>query len=266
MKDRRITLSNYFFPLACLLGFMVVSLQAWGLTILIDPGHGGEDIGARKELIIEHVVGKEKILLLEKDIGLQLAKKIYEHLKLEHKVFLTRSVDRTVSLEQRSEMAEKVNADLFISVHVNSSAKTSSHGLETYYLDNHDDVAIRKIESVENPRLKGSDLIANQILIDLLIQRTAPSSKKLGDYVHASIREKVTQKFNMVDRGVKAGLFYVLALSKRPSILLEAGFISNSDEAKKLIDPVYQDYYAKAVAEGIHRFVKDGKISELAKL
>jgi N-acetylmuramoyl-L-alanine amidase len=218
-------------------------------TILLDPGHGGDDLGA-------HFNHTESDILFEKEITLKLAHKIYDELKNEYKVYFTRNTDQYVSLEDRSKMAEVVNADLFISIHVNSSANKDANGIETYYLDNHNDMAIRKIEKVENSKLvrHENDLVVQKILIDLIISKIMPSSRQLAGFIHESVKERINIEFKITDRKVRAGLFYVLALSKRPGVLLEAGFLSNTKDSKKLTDLKYQKEYAKGVKEGIDKY------------
>ena len=237
--------------LVLFLGFLVWPVL--GFTILIDPGHGGEDDGARG--VIHQ--GKKSTVIREKDIALSLSKKIHDELqKKGFTSYLTRSLDRSVSLAERAEIADKIEADLFISVHINSSEKSSPRGFETYYLDNHDDSAVKKVEAVENKDLKGEELIINKILTDLVIQRTVTSSKGLATSIHAQIHDQVGTKYRMKDRGVRPGLFYVLALTKRPAILLEVGFLSNSKELKKMLRADLQNSYAKAVAQGIQDYLK----------
>lgn len=223
---------------------LILSAEAFSAVILIDPGHGGEDIGAKGN----HA--------LEKTLTLQIAKRIHDKLEKKHVAYLSRSFDRTLSLMERAELAEKVKADLFISVHINSAVDKKSIGFETYYLDNHNHAANKKIESVENASLEGEDKIINQILIDLVISKTVKQSKKLAQMVHSRIRNSVAKNFPMSDRGAKPGLFYVLALSKRPGILLEAGFISNSKEAKMLTNPGFQESYADAVAMAVENYLR----------
>ncbi len=226
--------------------FFLLSLEASAAVILIDPGHGGEDMGAK-------ALGKSS--MKEKDLTLQIATRIQEKLSRKHISYLTRSIDRTVTLVERAEMAEKVKADLFISVHINSNTNPSSHGFETFYLDNHDEVANKKVESVENAGVEGDDKVINQILIDLVIQNTVKSSRKLAQMIHANVANRVGRNFNITNRGVKPGLFYVLALSKRPGVLLEVGFISNKDELKKMASVSFQEAYAKSVSEAIEKYL-----------
>ncbi len=231
-----------------LISYFLLYSKLFAFTVLIDPGHGGEDHGAKAQL--------GKVSVLEKDIALAISKEIYRLLKPKFNVYLTRSVDRTVTLSERSEIAEKVKADIFISVHVNSSTKKEGQGFETFYLDNHNDVAVKKVEDTENKNLSGEALVINQILTDLVIQNTVESSKKLAGLVHAELKAQVATKFKLKNRGIKPGLFYVLALSKRPSLLLEVGFISNDEELKKISSEDFKLNYAKSVAEGIVKFEK----------
>lgn len=225
-------------------------------VILIDPGHGGEDCGAK---VIKKYLRKNKSVfktICEKDLALGIAIKIQQKLKKNHQVFLTRSLDRTLTLEERANLADKIKADIFISIHLNSSHTKKGHGYETYYLDNHKDEAVKKVEAIENRDASGEELIINKILADLVIQRTAPSSKKLAVMIHKYITRGVKKRFNLADRGIKPALFYVLALSKRPSVLLEAGFISNNREIEKILSKSFQDKYAEGVAKGIREYFK----------
>ncbi|PIK15592.1 N-acetylmuramoyl-L-alanine amidase [Halobacteriovorax sp. JY17] len=227
-----------------------ISYSASAQSILIDPGHGGEDCGAKGKLW----VGKTLKVICEKDIALSIAKIIHKRLSKNFSAYLTRSLDRTVTLEERADLADKIKADIFISIHINASTSKYSHGLETFYLDNHDNAAVKKVEEVENKNTKGEQVIINKILADLVIDRTAPSSRRMAKLVHEEISSKISKKYKITDRGVKPAIFYVMALSKRPSILLEVGFISNTKELKKLISKKFQNDYANAVAQGVEKF------------
>lgn len=220
-------------------------------TILLDPGHGGEDCGAKI-----FVGKKNKTKICEKDIALSLAKLIKDYLPKNYRIYLTRSIDREVTLGERAELAEKIKADLFVSIHINSSRSRRSHGFETFYLDNHNDQAVKRVEELENKNGDKKVDTVDKILIDLVIDQTAPRSLKLANTVHSSISNKIKKPFKMTDRGVKPALFFVLALTKRPAILLEAGFLSSPKEASKLRTKKFQEAYARGVAEGIHQYLK----------
>jgi N-acetylmuramoyl-L-alanine amidase len=223
--------------------------QAMGFTVLIDPGHGGDDLGAVADL------KKDKVF--EKDLALELSKRILTKLQKKGiKGLLSRSVDRTVTLSERAQLADKIRADAFISVHLNSSPQKDPRGFETYYSDNHNDAAVKKVEEAENKELDGEALIVHQILTDLIIERTVSTSKGLAEKIHGEIHKSVGKEYKMVNRGVKPGLFYVLALAKRPAILLEVGFLSNQSELAKIRGSAFQDKYAEAVALGVENYLK----------
>lgn len=242
---------------------LALSAEAFGFVVLIDPGHGGEELGAVKEVRLKKGRKVVRKKVYEKDLALSLAMKVKEKLSPHYTTYLTRSFDRTVPLEERAEMADTVKADLFISIHFNSSTETSSHGFETFYLDNHDDAAVRKVENIENEYLKGADKIVNQILIDLVIQKTASASRKLAGLVHKRVAKTAVKRFKMKDRGIKPGLFYVLALSKRPGILVEAGFMSNNKEIWTLRKGEFLRSYASAIAEGVKEYFREKAPREL---
>lgn len=248
-------MKSFLIMLVCF--FSLTSANAF--TILIDPGHGGEDDGAKATT---HGKTPEEIIK-EKDIALSIAQKIHDKLSAKnYTTFLTRSFDRTVSLPERAAIAEKTKADLFISVHINSSPESSAVGFETYYLDNHNDVAIKKVEKTENVQMKGDEIIVQQILVDLVVDQTINTSKPLAQSIHSEIKNTVGRKYGIQSRGIKPGLFFVLALSKRPGVLLEVGFISTQKERVRMMNPKFQDDYANAVVNGIEKFIKGNQQSK----
>lgn len=234
---------------------ILFSNLSYAQTVLIDPGHGGDDCGAQAFVEIE---GKRQ-RICEKDLALSISKKIQAELQksTDFKVYLTRSFDRNLGLQERADIAENVRADIFVSVHLNAAHDAGSHGFETFYLSNHNNEAVRKVEAIENRNSEGDQIVINQILADLVIERTAPSSKRLADLIHQRISEKARQKYRLVDRGVKPALFYVLALSKRPATLLEAGFITNHQEVHTILSEEFQLDYARSVAQGIKEYFKN---------
>lgn len=236
---------------------LLLGLESFSATILIDPGHGGEDTGASNTYHYWKKKKRRKLLVHEKDIALQLAKRIHKKLiDKKYSSYLTRSIDRTVTLGERAELAEKVKADLFISLHFNSSTRRKPNGYETYYLDNHKDGAVQKLEAAENRDLKGQEYVIHHILTDLVIQQTVEASRALASSIHSQVHHKVGKPFKMINRGIKPGLFYVLALAKRPAVLLEVGFMSNQKELKKMRSSKFQNKFADAVVKGIEKYLK----------
>src|SRR3989339_19070 len=256
------------FNIVILLLVFAKQMRADEYTVLIDPGHGGEDNGATA-IVGERVINKKKFAdyVFEKNFTLEISQLVQAKLKdKKYKAYLTRSFDRTVTLQERAAMAEKLNPDLIISIHINSSESKASHGIETYYLDNHSDLVVKKVEEIENKNLTGEDLVVQQIIIDLVIERTGKSSQRLSNFVHNEIIKKIGRNYKMTDRGARPGLFYVLALSKRPGILLEAGFMSNPEELAKMSSKKFKDDYANAIVAGIDRYFFGGPSSSLPLL
>ena len=214
--------------------------------VMLDPGHGGSDCGARA------IINKKKVC--EKDLTLKIAKEIAKALRKENiEVILTRENDREIELEKRAELAEQKRADLFVSIHLNSHHSRKGNGFETYYLDNHTDLAVKKIEEIENQNLKGKQLEVNTIINDFIISHIAPDSKILADNIHRRVKTSI-KKYKRSDRGIKPALFYVLALNKRPSVLLEAGFLSHKKESKLISSQKFMSKYAAGVATGIKKY------------
>ena len=154
-------------------------------TILIDPGHGGDENGA-----ISSVDGTK-----EKDLAMELALLIRNQLLAEHNVYLSRTLDQTLKLEQRAGTAQKIGADLFISVHMNSSESKFSNGFETFYLSNDLDEATKKVVRVENGEhshpMQGVgelDSLTGEILAEIVVSENIPESKKLGEFVHSKLK------------------------------------------------------------------------------
>lgn len=229
------------------------SLSSYAKVVLIDPGHGGEECGA-----VGHLDFKKTRKIFEKDLALRLAKKIKEKLSMSTSAYLTRSLDRAVTLQERADLADLVRADLFLSIHFNSSSNPKSNGFELYYLDNNSNVAANKVERAENLNLKGEELIVNQILVDLVVQQTVTHSRQLAALVHEQIKP-VVKLHQIIDRGIKPGLFYVLALSKRPGLLVEVGFVSNQSELKKVNEERFLNDMANGISAGVLAFIQKQK-------
>ena len=242
-----------FFPLVAFF-----SSLAFAITVIIDPGHGGKDYGGRAQYWSGKRGKSKMVVLLEKDLTLSVSKILYKKMKQEgFQVYLTRSHDRSLSLKARSEMADKVNADIFISVHINLSKQGNASGVETFYLDNHKNKVIKKLEKLENESYVDDDPIVQEIVRDLIISKTAPLSKGLAKKIHAKLVEGVLKKYRRKNRGIRPGLFYVLALARRPAVLLEMGFLSHPEERKVLIDKKFQEDYAESVVKGVISWVKE---------
>lgn len=217
-------------------------------VIVIDPGHGGNDSGA--------IFIKKKQVYKEKEMALKIARLAQRQLFKDFEVYLTRTDDRYKSLMARAHIAEKVKADLFISIHINSSENSSFNGFETYYLDNKNNKALTRLEEDENKGQKWTE--NHHIILDIVIKKTVEHSKSLAGSIHSGIKKNI-KPYGLRDRGVKPGLFYVLAFSKRPGVLLEVGFLSNEKEVKKISSLDFQKSYAKGIARGVREYFKNKK-------
>jgi N-acetylmuramoyl-L-alanine amidase len=219
--------------------------------VVLDAGHGGHDVGA---------IGPSGIK--EKDITLQIANRVKQKLNAELpdvEVIMTRSDDRTLSLQDRTNTANTSAADLFISIHCNASVIRRVRGVETYYLNiTHDRYAMR-LAARENSELgEGSISDLDFILADLAMKSNVDDSVGLGRSVQKSVMKKLHQTWSDVpDLGLKHALFYVLMGNKMPSILVETSFLSNPAEEKRLGSPEYQDAIANGVVDGVRTFVDD---------
>lgn len=221
--------------------------------IVIDSGHGGHDPGA---------VGPSG--LYEKDIVLDIAKKLKKILLVNplNKVFLTRETDVFIPLEERTAIANKKNADLFVSIHANANPRRRARGIETYLLNWTNDEEAMKVAARENAiSLKKMKELNSQMDVltiiksDLMRANKRDESIKLAHYIQKSMVSTLNNESkNIVDLGIKQALFYVLFGAKMPSVLIEVSFISNPEEERLLSMESYRTRIAESIAEGINKY------------
>jgi N-acetylmuramoyl-L-alanine amidase len=207
----------------------LASPPAKKFLVVIDPGHGGPDTGA---------VFKDKgKVLLEKNLTLMVARDLARELIIRgQNVILTRNDDKEVLLSDRTAMANRLKADVFLSIHLNSSEdKIKSGGVETFILNHATDDTSKRLADLENAVLKDSKANANAgsnvnlIMKDLILDGTLEPSKELA----CSVQSKI--KANGRDRGVKQALFYVLLGADMPSILIETGFMNSKEDRARIL-------------------------------
>jgi N-acetylmuramoyl-L-alanine amidase len=223
-----------------------------GWVIVIDAGHGGKDPGA---------IGS---VSREKDINLAIALRTGEYIKQYIKdvtVIYTRKDDSTVDLRDRPKIANKANADLFISIHTNWADSKKVMGAETYIMGTAKDQANLEVAMKENEvmlreddystKYEGFDPKSSEsyIMFSLTQKVFQEQSTGLASKVQTEFRERV----NRNDRDVKQAGFWVLYTTKMPSILIETGFITNPAEEKYLNSKEGQDY----IASSIYRACRD---------
>ncbi len=215
-------------------------------TVVIDPGHGGEDPGA------SGTKTKEKDVVLA--IGLKLGKLINENLK-DVKVIFTRNDDKFIPLHERAEIANKNSADLFISIHANANTNHFVYGSETYAMGLHTEEKSMEVAKKENAVIayekdysvhyEGYDPnSAESFIIFTLMQNTHLSqSLEFAGY----IQNKLEKSAERANRGVKQAGFLVLWKTTMPSVLIETGYISNPEEEKFLNSEAGQLKLASAI-------------------
>ena len=229
-------------------------------VVVIDPGHGGYDSGT--------AAGAP---LLEKDIALQIGLRLQG--ELEHRgvrAILTRTGDYFVTLADRTAFANKASADLFISIHLNSSPDAATTGIETYYLNNTTDRAAIRLAAMENASggaystAAGGDL--NYILSDMRQQYKANESVALASMIEAETAAELNASLGVRVNalGAMRGPFYVLVGAQMPAVLVECGFLSNRDEAARLASVPYQQMLAQGIAEAaVHYFNAEAAVGNL---
>ncbi|STQ86365.1 N-acetylmuramoyl-L-alanine amidase [Helicobacter muridarum] len=217
--------------------------------IMLDPGHGGKDCGAQ---------GVAKTC--EKIIVLSIAQLVAKELdKSGHIVYMTRNSDVFIELQRRTEMANEVKADLFISIHANSMPEGSTKqpkGVETYFLSTARSERARTVAANENQGQdfdeKGVDILAKS-----LINHRIPASTKLGMEIQDGIIKELKKTYKEhLDGGVREGPFWVLVGAKMASVLVEVGYNSHPIEAQRLKDKAYQSIIANGIVRGINRFIE----------
>ena len=218
-------------------------------TIVIDPGHGGKDPGCTY------------FGLKEKDIVLEVSKNLRNLLKRSHpsiNVYLTRETDVFIPLEERTAIANKYKADIFISVHINASRNTATQGIETYALNVTNDKAALEVAAFENQATTKSMSDLQGILKDIMTNSKLEESLRLASLTQNSI-VSVLQLPKTQNLGVKQAPFYVLVGARMPAILVEAGFLSNSADAKKLAATAHRLEMAKGIHKGLAEYISKYK-------
>ncbi|MBI5178790.1 MAG: N-acetylmuramoyl-L-alanine amidase [Nitrospinae bacterium] len=226
-------------------------------TIVIDPGHGGKDPGA---------VGKGG--LKEKDVVLDIALRLRRQLRKECdcRILMTRSTDVFIPLEERTAFANTMDADLFVSVHVNSNKTRSAKGVETYFLSparskGESFVAARENMIAMNSENEETNDLAF-ILFDMQNTDKINESSRMAATIQHSVVGGLNREYGAKDNGVKQAMFYVLHGAKMPSVLVETSFISNAKEEKLLRTKDYREEVAKGIARGILNYSKETKLAQ----
>lgn len=198
-------------------------------TIVIDPGHGGTDRGTRGASAIE------------KEMTLDLAKRVGRYLEREGvSAVLTRATDATTSLEDRVDFAGSRHTDLFVSIHFNSGG--SADGIESYCVP-----PAGTFSTADAARRSGRG-----------DDESCPGNRwdEKNVWLAHCVQKSLVKMTGAGDRGVRRARFYVLRYAPCPAILVEAGFLSNRTEERKILSSEYRDQLARAISEGIVAYKK----------
>jgi N-acetylmuramoyl-L-alanine amidase len=224
-------------------------VRALGLKIgriVIDAGHGGHDSGT---LGVGGIEEKDVVL----DVALRLGKLLHDRLGAE--IVYTRADDTFIPLETRTAIANKAQADLFISVHANSSQDPSARGVEVYYLNFTSDPEAMKVASRENAVSTQSVHELSDLVKKIALKDKIDESKELATDVDMSLFAGLTKgNPGLKDRGVKKAPFVVLIGANMPSILAEISFVTNPSDAEQLERPEYRERVAESLYGGVARY------------
>ncbi len=218
-----------------------------GYHIVVDAGHGGKDPGARSRNGTE-----------EKDITLDIARRLKQNLEDKgFKVTMTRDRDVFISLEERTEMATRAKADIFVSIHANSSPTRNVDGIEVYALRDLSSIEKRDPQRLKNQRvlakslmMQSNDASLESIIADMLYNYKIAESQLLAAYVNKG----TSLGASVPSRGVKRAGFHVLRNTLIPAVLVEVGFLTNAQEEMLLRKAEYRQKIADGVAASLASF------------
>ena len=217
--------------------------------VVIDPGHGGESMGA---VGVAHV--------LEKEITLEISKHLAELIRtrLNVEVLLTRESDKTLPLEERTRIANESQGTIFLSIHANASETRRRRGVEVYYLDNTDDEGSMKLAARENGRPESAeDQDLSFIVSDVIQNAKMDESITLAHYSYEALLRKLQNAYPRVKgNGVMKAPFFVLVGAHMPSILVEVSYIDEKEEGKRLASKPYREAIAEGLFLGVRRFLQ----------
>jgi len=224
-------------------------VRALGLKIgriVIDAGHGGHDSGT---LGVDGLEEKDVVL----DVALRLGKILHDRLGAE--IIYTRSDDTFIPLETRTAIANKSQADLFLSIHANSSSDASARGVETYYLNFTSQPDALEVAARENAVSDQSIHQLSDLVKKIALKEKIDESREFASDVETSLYGGL-QKGNagLKNRGVKKAPFVVLIGANMPSILAEISFVTNPKDARQLRQPDYRQRVAESLYKGVAKY------------
>jgi N-acetylmuramoyl-L-alanine amidase len=236
-------------------GFSLARQLGLGVSrVVIDPGHGGHDPGARagrlneSELVLDVALRVEKLLLAR-----------------QFEVVLTRRTNVFIPLEDRTAIANRQQADLFLSIHANASANTKARGVETYFLNFASNSEAEALAARENATSARSMHSLPEIVRAITLNNKLDESRDFAGLVQRAMVKRLTPaNRSLRDLGVKQAPFVVLIGASMPSVLAEISFLSNRNEGSLLRTPAYRQRIAEALADAIMQY--QGSLKKVASL
>lgn len=210
--------------------------------IVLDPGHGGENLGTRTPGGLE-----------EKFLTLDIARRVREVLEAaSFEVVMTREGDESMTLEERAEVANRRRGDIFVSIHVNWFEGNRDSGIETYYLGPTDDPFLTRLAANENSHSGHTMAEMRELLDGIYAGVRLDKSQDLAREIHQALYGSLSRvNPQLRDRGVKTAPFIVLVDTEMPAVLAEVAALSSQAEAAMLEKPLYREYIADSLAAGI---------------
>jgi N-acetylmuramoyl-L-alanine amidase len=213
--------------------------------IVIDPGHGGHDPGAKGKGITE----ADLVL----DVALRLAKLLEAVPGTE--VILTRRTDEYVALKERTAIANRHGADLFLSIHANASPNRSTRGVETYFLNFATNLSAARLAARENAASGEAMGALPDFVKAIALNNKLAESRDFATHVQRAMLDKLREQSKAIrDLGVKQAPFVVLIGAAMPSVLAEISFLSNAQDLKLLKTPAYRQKIAEALYGGVRKY------------
>lgn len=210
-------------------------------TVFIDAGHGGRDPGASHNNVLERAITLDVAMTLGRLLEANGVDVVY-----------SRTKDKSVSLRERTAMANAAGADLFVSVHVNANDDASVEGFETYYLDIASNPEAARLATLENADSDHRLSDMQKMLADVMLNARVDESRHLAqDIQRLSVFRIGKKQFEVRDNGVKSAPFMVLLGAQMPAVLVELGYCTNKGEARNLLNPKFRMALAEGLAEGI---------------
>ncbi len=222
-------------------------------TIVIDPGHGGKDPGT---------IGRHGTT--EKDITLKVASLVKDMLSKvpNTRVLMTRERDVFIELEDRAKFANSKDADLFVSIHVNSHPHKGVRGLEIYHFGEAKDQRALEVAARENGTpLNNTGVGWEYLVADLLTSKKIEDSLELAWTAKQAMVTRLNGRYSTIDHGVKTAPFYVLRFTTMPSILAEIAFMSNPTEEEQMRTQAFLTHIAESIVDGVRTYLQPSRLS-----